>query len=103
MTIRHNDRGRHPLFECVVFGFALLLVAILLFYTGRRFLPGRSPAQPPPAGDFPTTGAGPARTSGAGSATESAVTSIAPIKLSRVGNPRAWRVEVPSPTGTKQK
>lgn len=95
--MRRSDQSRHPLFETVVFGLALLLVAILIFYGARRLM-ARRPAVPPHAASGYLPEAKPAEASAMGSATETAVTSIPPVKLSRAGSPRKWRVEVPSPT-----
>ncbi|MCX5794336.1 MAG: hypothetical protein NTY77_02415 [Elusimicrobia bacterium] len=100
--MRRSENNRHPLFENVVFGLALLLVAILVFYAARGLLARRFQV-PPHALSGYTPEARPAQTSEAGSATETAVSSIPPIKLSHTGSPRAWRVEVPSPTGKKPK
>ena len=100
--MNRSESSRHPLFDNVVFGLALLLVAILIFYGARSFLARRSQVPPPPASGLATE-ARPGQTSGAGSATETAVTAIPPIKLSSAGSPRNWRVEVPPPTGTKKR
>jgi|GEM_PF-5104076 len=100
--MERSERSRHPLFENVVFGLALLLVAILIFYGARGLLARRSQVAAQLSGGL-TTETRPGQTSGAGSATETAVTAIPPIRLSSAGSPRTWRVEVPSPTGTKKK
>ena len=100
--MRHSENNRHPFFENVVFGLALLLVAILIFHGARGFLALRSQEPPHLSGGL-TTEAGPGLMSGAGSATETAVTAIPPIKLSSSGSPRTWRVAVPSPAGAAKK
>jgi hypothetical protein len=99
--MRHSETSPRPLFERMVFLLALLLALILIFHGARGFLTRWSQASPAAGGL--TTQAGSGRTSGAVSAAETAVTAIAPIKLSRTGSPHVWRVEVPSPTGAVKK
>jgi hypothetical protein len=99
--MRRSEKSRHPLFENVVYGLALLLVAILIFYGTRNYLARRAQV-PPPIANGPTTEPPPlAQTSKPGSATESGVTSIPAVRISGAVRPRRWRVEVPSPAGKK--
>ncbi len=100
--MERSERSRHPLFENVVFCLALFLGAILIFYGARGFLARRSQVSPQLSGGL-TIETRSGQMSGAGSVTETAVTAIPPIKLSSTGSPRTWRLEVPSPTGTKKK
>ena len=100
--MNRSEKSRHPLFENVVFGLALLLVVILGFYGARRFLARRSAVPPPLAGPLAAE-LPPEPAQAMGSRTQSAVTAIPPIKLSRTGSARQWRVEVPAPTGVKKK
>jgi hypothetical protein len=100
--MHRSEKSRHPFFENVVFGLALLLVAILVFYGARSFLGRRSQVPPPQAGGL-SVAARPDQAAPAGSATESAVTSVPPLRLSHAGSARNWRTEVPSPTGAKDK
>jgi hypothetical protein len=98
--MRLGEKSRNPLLEGAVFGLALLLVVILVFYGFRRFL-ARRPPSPPAAGGGMVIEAKPSQAASA-SATETVVSSIPPIRLSRVGRPRTWRMDVPAPAGKKK-
>ena len=100
--MHRSEKNRHPFFEGVVFVFALLLAVILACYGVRGFLARRSQVPPPQAGGL-SVAARPDQAAPAGSATESAVTSVPPLRLSHAGSARNWRTEVPSPTGAKDK
>ncbi|MFA6004816.1 MAG: hypothetical protein WC881_12210 [Elusimicrobiota bacterium] len=88
-----NDRGRHPLFEGVVFGLALLLAGIILFYSAQRYVERR--ARPAPAAaDAPASAPG---DPGAVPLTERAVASIPPVRLVQTGSLRSRNIDVPAP------
>ena len=100
--MHRSESSRHPFFEGVVFVLALLLAVILICYGVRGFLARQSPVPPSLTGGL-SVAVRPDQAAPAGSATESAVTSVPPIRLLRAGSPRNWRTEVPSPTGTQKK
>jgi len=100
------DRDRHPLLEWGVFGAALALAAILVFY-GVRGCRGRKTAPVPSAGAVragllqpqPPVPVEVRR----GSFMESGVSSIPPVRLSSLGGGQRRRVDVPAPAGAPKK
>ncbi|MDD5656879.1 MAG: hypothetical protein PHF00_06445 [Elusimicrobia bacterium] len=88
-----DRRRRHPAFEGVVFGLAILLAGIVAFYSIERYAARRAPPQPPPLPAGATTAGSPP----GGPAAQSVVSGLPPMRFSRVSSSRARRIDVPPP------
>lgn len=87
-----RDRGRHPFFESLVFGLALILAAIVGYYFLRRVLKPAVPASPaatpasapysaPPDRDPDPRAASSEPGGPAASETEDSVESLPPVRI----------------------
>ncbi|HAM36974.1 MAG TPA: hypothetical protein DEB40_07070 [Elusimicrobia bacterium] len=95
-----GDRTRHPLFEALVFGLALILGAIILFY-GIQRLAGRGPSPGGPSVD--RSAEEPRAAAAPGYQTETSVSDIPPIRLSGISRSRGRTEEVPPPAASSDR
>ncbi|MBI3551760.1 MAG: hypothetical protein HY077_04520 [Elusimicrobia bacterium] len=97
-----REHNRHPFFEVLVFGLAIVLVLILVFYGGRTLflLRAQSGRQPKPTADFAAVPAAPAaelpHELDVGP-TERGVNQLPPVEVSRIARPAHRTKEVPVP------
>lgn len=89
-------RHKRPVFfERFVFGTALLLAGILLFFAGQRYLDSRAPARSAAAQDPKVIP--PELDTVRGSGTREGVLNLPPLKVAGVGGGRRKASEPPAP------
>ncbi len=96
--MRRRERPRT--LEYLVFGIFLVLAAVLLFFGAQRFLAGRDAGRAP-APQSVSSGLKP-RGNLVSGGTESAVTELPPVRLSKAGRSAAPPAAVPSPGSRKK-
>ena len=95
-----RERGRHPFFENLVYGLALALALIIVFYGMRSALKEKSAGTahaPPP----PPKAAAAAKNTLVPSGTERSVSELPPMQLSRTGTLKRRAPAVPPPARRK--